>query len=259
MQIQSSRVRTGSAGNRLQMAAQVMNRKSTRSAHSKRRKDGEGSREDRVQLSPANQMQKRLDFLMERKQELIERKNEIMSSGLDTESIQSIVALYEEQISNVETEISQTMKQMVEEQLEKAEEEKEDGKEPETKEEQQIQHLNSLSNASMDYKQANQVHKAHDQKERDASVMSMEVKLDDKRGGASQGKRERLADVLDEADRLYTRAMEGYVHLNKSVNDMEEENVEEQRALKDKEEREGGRASGLREKEQDTAEDGAEE
>ena len=96
----------------------------------------------------------------------------------------------------------------------------------------------------MDYKQVSQVHKAHDQKERDASVISMEVKLDDSRGGASKGKREHLGEVLSEADQLYKKAMKGYVHLNKSLNEEEEENIEEQEKLKSEEEQENGTVSG---------------
>lgn len=231
MNIQTGRMKTGITGNRIQMAAQVMNRKALRDTQAGKRKEGQERREDKVQISPNNQIQGRLDFLMERKQELIERKNELMASGADWDSIQAMVALYEEQISNVETEISQTLKDMVEEQLEKAEEEKQDGKDPETKEEQQMQYLNDLSNTSMDYKQASQVHKAHDQKEREANVLSMEVKLDDSRGGASNGKRERLGEVLDEADQLYKKAMKGYAHLNKSLKEQEEENVEKEKEL----------------------------
>lgn len=231
MNIQTGRMKTGITGNRIQMAAQVMNRKALRDTQAGKRKEGQERREDKVQISPNNQIQGRLDFLMERKQELIERKNELMASGADWDSIKAMVALYEEQISNVETEISQTLKDMVEEQLEKAEEEKKEGKEPETKEEQQLQNMNNLSNASMDYKQVSQVHKAHDQKEREANVLSMEVKLDDSRGGASKGKRERLGEVLDEADQLYKKAMKGYAHLNKSLKEQEEENVEKQKEL----------------------------
>lgn len=171
--IQSGRGKAGSTWNRVQMAANSMNRKAARDAQSGKRKDGQERREDRVNISPNNQMEGRLDFLMERKRELIERKNELMASGGDWDSIKAMVALYEEQISNVETEISQTLKQMVEDQLEKAEEEKKDEKDPKTKEEQQIQSLNNISNASLDYKQVSQIHKAHDQKERDASVISM--------------------------------------------------------------------------------------
>lgn len=234
MNIQSTgRMKTNSTWNRMQMAAHSMNRKSLHNAQSGKRKDRDGRRKDQVQISSGNWMQSRLSQLMERKQELIERKNELMAKSGDWDSIKAMVALYEEQISNVETEISQTMKQMLEEQLQKAEEEKADGKKPETKEEQQMQYLNNLSNASMDYNQARQVHKAHDQKDRDADVMSMEVKLDDGRGGASTGKRERLGEILSEADRLYTKAMEGYVHLNTTLEDLEDENLEEQKELKD--------------------------
>ena len=215
LNIQSGGIKKGSTWNKVQMAAHSMNRKAMRDTQSVKGKDGKDRRNDKVQINQENRMQGRLDFLMERKQELIERKNELMASNSDWDSIKAMVALYEEQISNVETEISQTLKEMVEEQLEKAEEEKKDGKEPETKEEQQIRYLNNISNASMDYEQVSQVHKAHDQKERDASVISMEVKLDDSRGGASKRKRERLGEVLSEADQLYKKAMKGYANLNK--------------------------------------------
>jgi len=249
--IQSGRGKAGSTWNRVQMAAHSMNRKAARDAQSGKRKDGQERREDRVNISPNNQMEGRLDFLMERKRELIERKNELMASGGDWDSIKAMVALYEEQISNVETEISQTLKQMVEDQLEKAEEEKKDEKDPKTKEEQQIQSLNNISNASLDYKQVSQIHKAHDQKERDASVISMEVKLDDSRGGASKGKRERLGDVLSEADQLYTKAMKGYMQLNESVKEAGEENAKEKEKLNDGEEQEKDTVSQPADEEQD--------
>ncbi len=249
--IQSGRGKAGSTWNRVQMAANSMNRKAARDAQSGKRKDGQERREDRVNISPNNQMEGRLDFLMERKRELIERKNELMASGGDWDSIKAMVALYEEQISNVETEISQTLKQMVEDQLEKAEEEKKDEKDPKTKEEQQIQSLNNISNASLDYKQVSQIHKAHDQKERDASVISMEVKLDDSRGGASKGKRERLGDVLSEADQLYTKAMKGYMQLNESVKEAGEENAKEKEKLNDGEEQEKDTVSQPADEEQD--------
>lgn len=238
LNLQSNRVKTGSTSNRMQMTMSAVNRKSLREAQSGKRKDGQDRREDRVQISQSNQMQGRLDFLMERKQELIERKNEVMASG-DWDSVKAMVAMLEEQISNVETEISQTMKEMIEEQLEKAEEEKKNGKDPETKEEQQMQYLNNLSNASMDYKQVSQVHKAHDKKEGEARVLSKEVELDDSRpGGASKGKREHLGEVLDEADQLYKKAMKGYAKINASLDDMEEENVEEKKKLNSEEEQE---------------------
>lgn len=255
MNIQSGRVNRGIATNRMQMAAHAMNRKSMREIKSGKRKDDQEQRKDRVQLSSKNWMQDHLENLMERKQELIEKKTALMASTDDWDSIKAAVALYEEQISNVETEISRTMKQMVEEQLQKAEEEKKDGKEPETKEEQQMQYLNDLSNTSMDYKQASQVHKAYDQKKRDASVMSMEIKLDDSRGATSQGKRERLGEVLAEADQLYAKAMRGYAYLNRSLDEMEEENVEEQKDLSDVEQREQEAVSALKAQEQDASED----
>lgn len=259
LNLQSNRVKMGSTSSRVQMAASAVNRKSLREAQSGKRKDDQNRREDKVQISRDNQVQGRIDFLMERKQELIERKNELMAKGGDWDSIKSMVALLEEQISNVETEISQTLKDMVEEQLEKAEEEKKSKDEPETKEEQQMRYLNNLSNSSMDYKQVSQVHKAHDQKERDASVMSMEVRLDDSRGGASKGKRDRLGKILDEADQLYKKVMKGYAHLNSELDEMEAQNIEEKKEAERKEKQEKDAGYGSTYNGQDVSEDESEE
>ncbi len=231
---------TGGPWNRVQMAAQAMNQHAAR-MRSGNRKDGDDRREDRLQLNPLKQAQSIIDHLMDQKQNLIEQKNQLiadtLSGGGDMDSIRSLVALYDEQINTIETQISQTMKDMVERQLDEKEEE--EGKGPETKEEQQIQQMNRLSNASMDYEQVNEIHSAYDQKKRDASIMAMEIKLDGSRpGGAPHGKIERLAETLQEADSLYTDAMKGYVDLNVDLKEEEKEEIQEGQQLSAKESRE---------------------
>ena len=122
----------------------------------------------------------------------------------------------------MDSQISQTMKDMVEEQLDKAEEEKQE-KEPETEEELQRKQMNELNSASMDYERANQIYSAHLEKKRAASTLASEIELDGGRGGAAPGKQERLSELLQEADELYTDAMKGYVDLNVSLKETAEE------------------------------------
>lgn len=229
----------GSPWNRVQMAAQAVNQH-TKSLESGKRKDEDDPREDRLQLNPLKQAQSMIDHLMEQKQNLIEQKNQLiadtLAGGGDMDSIRSLISLYDEQISNLDMQISQTMKDMVERQLKKEEEKEEE--EPETKEEQQIRQMSKLSSASMDYEQVNEIHSAYGKKKRDASIMAMEIQLDNSRGGAGRGKIERLAETLQEADSLYTDAMKGYVDLNVDLRKEEEENIREQQQLPGKEQRE---------------------
>lgn len=223
MGIQLQGIGVNSAWNRMQMAAQSINQ-SARAAQGQ--KAGEDRRQDRLQLSPMSQMQSRLENLMAQKQNIIEQKNQLIAdtldAGGDVGSIRSLISLYEEQVRNLDSQISQTMKDMVEEQLDKAEEEKQE-KEPETKEAQQQRRMSELNSVSMDYERASQVYSAHLEKKRAASTLASEIELDGGRGGAAPGKEERLNKLLQEADELYTDAMKGYADLNISLKETAEE------------------------------------
>lgn len=215
----------GSSWSRVQMAAQAFNRSAWSSVKANDPKTEE-ERRDRLSLSPMGQFQSRLESLMAQKQSIIEQKNQLIADTLDAggdiSSIQSMISLYEEQISNIETQISQTMKEMVEERLEKKDEEKAE-KEPETKEELQRRQMNELSSASMDFERTGQIYSAHVHKKGEASVLAQEIELDGGRGGAAPGKLERLNDLLKEADELYEEAMKGYADLNVSLKESAEE------------------------------------
>lgn len=211
--------------NRVQMATQAFNR-SVWNGIKPDDKKTEEERKDRLSLSPMGQLQSRLESLMSQKQSIIEQKNQLIADTLDAggdmKSIQSMISLYEEQISNIETQISQTMKEMVEGQLNKEDEEKAE-KEPETKEELQRRQMNDLSNASMDFERTGQIYSAHVHKKGEASALAQEIELDGGRGGAAPGKQERLSELLKEADELYAEAMKGYADLNVSLDETAEE------------------------------------
>ncbi len=215
----------GSPWNRVQMAAQAFNRSAWSSVKASDPKTEE-ERRDRLSLSPMGRFQSQLESLMTQKQNIIEQKNQLIAdtldAGGDTKSIQSMISLYEEQISNIETQISQTMKEMVEERLDEKDEDKVE-KEPETKEELQRRQMNELSGASMDFERTGQIYSAHVHKKGEASALASEIELDGGRGGAAPGKQERLNELLKEADELYGEAMKGYAKLNVSLKESAEE------------------------------------
>ena len=63
LNLQSGGIQKGSTWNKVQMAAHSMNRKAMRDTQSVKGKDGKDRRNDKVQITPENQMQGRLDFL----------------------------------------------------------------------------------------------------------------------------------------------------------------------------------------------------
>ncbi len=235
--------------NRVQMATQAFNRSVWNGVKPDDKKTEE-ERKDRLSLSPMGQLQSRLESLMSQKQSIIEQKNQLIAdtldAGGDVKSIQSMISLYEEQINNIETQISQTMKEMVEGQLNDKDEEKQE-KEPETKEELQQRQMNDLSSASMDFERTGQIYSAHVHKKGEASVLSQEIAMDGGRGGAAPGKQDRLNELLEEADELYAEAMEGYAKLNVSLNETAEE--ASHRHELESEEEEAEKEPGLLEKE----------
>ena len=212
--------------NKVQMALQSVDQKARQGKKAGRAQEEE-RRQDRVDLSPMSRIQSRIESLMSQKQSIIEQKNQLIADTLDAggdiKSIQSMISLYDEQISNIETQISQTMKEMMEDSLEEEKEEKKD-EEPLTKEEQQRRQMNELTSASMDYERTGQIYSAYVHKQGEANVMAAEIKMDGSRGGsAPMGKQERLNDLKQEIDELYTEAMEGYADLSVSLKESAEE------------------------------------
>lgn len=215
-----------STWNKVQMALQSVDRSARPGGRSGKAR-GEERRQDCVDLSPMGRFQSRIESLMSQKQSIIEQKNQLIADTLDAggdmKSIQSMISLYEEQISNIETQISQTMKEMMEDSLEEDEEKKKE-EEPLTKEEQQRRQMNELTSASMDYERTGQIYSAYEHKLGEANVMASEIELDGSRGGsAPMGKQERLNELRQEIDELYTEAMEGYADLNVSLKEAAEE------------------------------------
>lgn len=214
--------------NKVQMAVQSVERNAARqSGRARERRAEEERRQDRVSINPMSQLQSRLENLMSQKQSIIEQKNQLIADTLDAggdiKSIQSMISLYEEQITNIETQISQTMKEMMEGSLDEKEEEEKKEEEPLTKEEQQRRQMTEISNASMEHERTGQIYSAYVHKRGEANVLAQEIKMDGGRGGATGGKQERLNELKQEMDGLYTETMEGYADLSVSLQESAEE------------------------------------
>lgn len=225
IQLQSN---INSPWNKVQMAVQSVERSTARkSGKARERRAEEERRQDRVSLNPMNRLQSRLENLMSQKQSIIEQKNQLIADTLDAggdmKSIQSMISLYEEQISNIETQISQAMKEMMEGSLDEKEEEEKKEEEPLTKEEQQRRQMNEISSASMEHERIGQIYSAYEHKKGEANVLEQEIKLDGGRGGATAGKQGRLNELKKEMDELYTETMEGYADLSVSLKESAEE------------------------------------
>lgn len=210
----------------LQRATQSINQSARQGIRPGDRTEEDARRQDRLTLSPMNQFQSRLESLMSQKQDIIEQKNQLIADTLDAggdiRQIQSMVSLYDEQISNIDSQISQTMKDMMEDPQDK--EEEQEGKKPETKEELQQKQMNDLGSASMDLERTGQIYSAYIHKQGAANVLEQEIKLDGGRGGAATpGKSERLQELRQDMDELYTETMEGYADLNVSLKESAEE------------------------------------
>lgn len=200
---------------------------------------------DQVMISPFGQNNSRIKSLMGQKQFLLERKNELIHSALenggDKTSIQSLLDSYEEQLKELEKQISQEMLRQNGEPMEKSQESK--GKEePKTKKEIEQERIAGLVELSSGMVRARTVQSSKSQVEGEARVLESEIKMDRGRTGDTEAigkKEERLAQLQQRAAELTgeAAAISGDV-----VEKIREDNMYvERREMDDKEdEKEGG-------------------
>lgn len=183
----------------------------------KGRKQGMGSPagdRDQVMISPLGQNNSRMKSLMGQKQFLLERKNELIHSTLenggDKASVQSLLDSYEEQLKELEAQISQEMFRQNGEAMEKSQESK--GKEePKTKEEMEQERVAGLVELSSGMARARTVQSSKNQVEGEARVLEGEIKMDRGRTGDTEAigkKEERLAQLQQKAAELTGEAAE---------------------------------------------------
>nr|WP_304968538.1 hypothetical protein [uncultured Dubosiella sp.] len=169
---------------------------------------------DRVMISPLGQDNSQIKSLMGQKQFLLERKNKLihcaLENGGDRTSIQSLLDSYEEQLKELEEQISQEMFRQNGEAMEKSQESR--GKEePKTKEEMEQERMADLVELSSGMARARTVQASKNQVEGEARVLESEIKMDRGRTGDTEAigeKEERLAQLQQKAAELTGEAAE---------------------------------------------------
>ena len=132
----------------------------------------------------------RIKNLMGQRQLLLEQKNELlhttMENGGDKQSIQDLLESYEEQLKELDQQISQEMIKQKEKQLTKEESSKEK-EEAMTEEELEQKRVSNLLALSSGMSQMETAKSSKTQIEGEIRVLESEIELDKGRCGASQG------------------------------------------------------------------------
>lgn len=149
----------------------------------------------------------RIRNLMEQKQSLLERKNQWVNSALengqDVKSIHDMLESYEEQLNELEQQISQEMARKNSGQPEKVQSPKND--EPKTKQEIEQERISNLVDLSSGMSQIRTVQSSQTRVEGEARVLESEIKMDKGRTGDTEiiaKKEEKLAQLQQKAAEL---------------------------------------------------------
>ena len=149
--------------------------------------EAEGSNEERrdtFTLSPAGKTQNLINSLMKQKMDITDRKNALLASvkeqGGSMESIKTQLEAYDEQLQNIDIQISEAMSR----ELEKQEEEKKAGdEEPKTKEEILTERMNAVTSMSTDAERIDSLDSIKTRVDGRVKVLESELALDEDPGG----------------------------------------------------------------------------
>jgi hypothetical protein len=155
-------------------------------------------RKDTLSISPLRKTNSFIESLMKQKQDVIERKNELIGNtlekGRDMDSIKSQLESYEEQLKTIDERIAQIMAEQAKQQAEKQKETK--NAKPKTEEEipAETERLNSIISLSPPPKQAQVISSVKTKVDGDARVLKSEIELDKARAGSSPSAKEFIAN-----------------------------------------------------------------
>lgn len=153
-------------------------------------------RRDTLTLSPAGKAQNLITSLMKQKMEITDRKNALMASvkekGGSMDSIKTQLEAYDEQLQNIDIQISEAMSR----ELKKEDEEKKSNDtEPKTKEELLNERMNNVAAMSSDAEHIDTLDSVKSIVNGRIKVLESEIALDGGRAGASDFKKNTLSDL----------------------------------------------------------------
>ena len=175
----------------------------------------------------------RIRNLMEQKQSLLERKNQWVNSALengqDIKSIHDMLESYEEQLNELEQQISQEMARKNSRQPEKVQSPKKNN-EPKTKQAIEQERISDLVDLSSGMSQIRTVQSSQTQVEGEARVLESEIKMDKGRTGDTEitaKKEEKLAQLQQKAAELTANTVKISGEINEIISETDAPRVQE--------------------------------
>lgn len=194
----------------------------------------EEERRDIFTLSPKGKAMNLINNLMKQKMEITDRKNALMASvkekGGSMESIKTQLEAYDEQLQNIDIQISEAMSR----ELEKQKEEKQSGdEEPKTREELLNERMNNVAAMSNDVQHIDTLDSLKSKIDGRIKVLESEISLDESRApdgsltGASDLKKETVSNLKKKSAEITADINSRMVTLAEEVSEERETKPEE--------------------------------
>lgn len=167
----------------------------------------EEERKDSFTLSPAGGLRNRISNLMKQKIDIADRKNALLASvkekGTSMDSIKTQLEAYDEQLRNIDIQISQAI---TDEAKKQEDENSRENQEPKTSEELQYERMTDVVTLSNDVKNVDMLDSVKTRVDGRIKVLQSEIDIDSNRNGVSSGasshKLQELADLEERSAKL---------------------------------------------------------
>ncbi len=164
-----------------------------------------------------------INSLMKQKMDITDRKNSLIAStiekGSSMETIKSQLEAYDEQLENIDVQISQAMTR----ELEKKEEKENSDKEPKTREELQNEHMTDIVTLSGDVRNINMLDSVKTKVDNRIKILESEISLDNERQGAADFKKEELSELKKKSAELASDIGSRMVDIAEDIDENNEE------------------------------------
>ncbi len=136
--------------------------------------------QDRISISPQGKMMQMIDQLNKQKESIIQHKNEFINqsteNGIDAEMIKAMTDVYEQQIKDIDKQISDLYAQQTQETTKQNEQEKPKQKYS-TKEEAQMQKMHNIANIANEVEKIEQISALQVQTENEIHIKQSQIDI----------------------------------------------------------------------------------
>jgi len=184
-------------------------------------------RRDTFTLSAKGGTMNLINNLMKQKMEITDRKNSLIAStiekGSSMETIKSQLEDYDEQLENIDVQISQAMAR----ELEKKEDKEKADDEPKTREELQNERLTDVVTLSGDVRNVDMLDSVKTKVDGRIKILESEISLDNGRRGAAAFKKEELSELKKKSAELASDIGSRMVDITEEIDENNEKTPNE--------------------------------